>query len=120
PVFYFGEKQFYIGMSRQDAVVALSLCCKLSPPLDSDIEKQPKATDSHFVLLKEGSKWTQIGAIYFSGGKVVRLSRELAPNVDQSNENLLVFTRAFKRALPEGSKSAVVSVRHEPGSDADF
>src|SRR5439155_14984136 len=120
PVFYFGEKQVYIGMSRQDAMAALSHCCKLSPPLDSDIERQLKATDSYFILLKEGSKWTQLGAIYFSGGKVVRLSRELAPNVDQSNENLVAFTRAFKRGLPEGSKSAVVSVRHKPGSNADF
>ena len=36
------------------------------------------------------------------------------------NENLVAFTRAFKRGLPEGSKSAVVSVRHKPGSNADF
>src|SRR6266699_1423115 len=120
PAFYFGETQFYVGMLRHDAVAALSSCCRLSPAIDSGIERRPNATDSHFVLQKEGSKWKMLGAVWFSGGRVVRISQELAPDVDTSNEDLVAFIRAFKRAVPEGSKSAVVSVRHETGSDADF
>jgi hypothetical protein len=123
PVFYFGERQFYVGMPMRDAVAALSACCQLSPPLDSDIGTRPRVTDQagHFVLQKEGSKMKQLGAIFFSGEKVVGLSYDvLPPEVDTSNEHLVAFARALKRALPEGPKPAIVSVKHGPGSDADF
>lgn len=118
-VFHFGNKQLYVGMARRDALTALSYCCRLSPPVDPSIEQQPTAISSHFIILQGESSQPMLGAVYFSGGKVVRISHELASDVDMSEENLVTFVRAFKRALPEGSSSAVVTVRHEAASNAD-
>ena len=122
PVFYFGGKQFHVGMSERDAVTALFSCCKLSPPAESEVEKRANTAGTmagHFILPKEASTQPILGAIYFSGGKVVRISRGLADNVDTFNENLVAFVRAFKRSLPDGETSAVVSVRHERISNAE-
>jgi hypothetical protein len=82
PIFFFGGQQIRIGMSQQEAVAALSHCCKLSPPVESEIEKRPTAEGAtmlgHFILPKEESPQGILGAIYFSGGKVLRVTRPLA------------------------------------------
>jgi hypothetical protein len=122
PVFYFGGKRFYIGMSKRDAVAALSACCKLSPPPESEIEKQRAALgkqQGHFLLPKEESMQPILGAIYFSEGKVVRISRGLADHVDTFNEDLVAFMRAVKRSLPDGETPARISVKHERMSNAE-
>jgi len=115
PTFYFGEQKISIGMSEREALKALSSCCKLSPPAEPDHDTIPSpegGIDGHFILSKDPTP-TVLGGIYFSQGKVVRLSRDLAPDVDAYNEDLVAFIRAFKRALPEGSNSAVLTLRHE-------
>jgi hypothetical protein len=80
PVFYFGGKQFYVGMSKREALTALSVCCRLSPPAESEVEKRPSPAGmmtGHFILPKEESSQPLLGAIYFADGKVVKISRDL-------------------------------------------
>jgi hypothetical protein len=128
PVFVFGGRQVYVGMSQREAVVALSYCCVLSPPVDA--EKGPPSryqpggmAGGHFILSQKESPQDIFGAIFFSGGKVVRVTRPLAKEVDTSNEDVVGFARAIKRSLPADSDTetttVVVSVRHEHGSNAE-
>jgi hypothetical protein len=122
PVFSFGGKQLYVGMSKHDAVAALSDCCKLSPPSESHIEKQPAPEGvilGHMILPKEESSPRILGVVYFSGEKVLRVTRPLAEDVDTWNEDVVGFARAFKRSLPDTETTAVVSVRHERVSNAE-
>jgi hypothetical protein len=114
PSVYFGGQRFYIGMSQREALSALSSCCKLSPPAESASDNS-----SHFVILKGQPAQPLVGAIYFSAARVAHLSRELAPDVDTSNEDLVAFVRALKRALPDGTNSAVITVRHDSASNAE-
>jgi hypothetical protein len=102
PAFFFGGRQVYVGMSQQEAVVSLSHCCVLSPPVESDAEKRPAPagmTLGHFILSKKESPQDIFGAIYFSGGKVSRVTRPLAKEVDTSNEDVVGFARAIRRSL---------------------
>jgi hypothetical protein len=73
----------------------------------------------HFILSKDQSTPTVLGGICFSQGKVFRLSQELAPDVDKYNGDLVAFIRAFKRALPEGSNTAVLTLKHESLSNGE-
>jgi hypothetical protein len=121
PVFYFGGKQFYVGMSKREAIAALSGCCELSPPVESEVEKRPSpagGTQGHFIISKEKSVLV-LGSIFFSEGKVASLSRDLDNDVDTFNEDLVAFMREFKRSLPEGDTSALVSLRHERMGNAE-
>jgi hypothetical protein len=84
PVFYFGGNRLFVGMPKSETVAALSTCCELSPPAASEVEKQlaPVGTlVGHMILTKEESPKNILGAIYFSGGKVLRLTRPLAEEV---------------------------------------
>lgn len=130
PVFFFSGRQVYVGMSQQEAIVALSYCCVLSPPVGP--EKGPhseglRTIDSprlgHFILSKQESPQDIFGAIYFYGGKVSRVTRPLAKDVDTSNEDVVGLARAIKRSLPTDSDTdsttVVVSVRHEHASNAE-
>lgn len=127
PVFVFGGKQLYVGMSKQEAAASLSACCKLSPSAESEVEKKQPAPEGvmvgHFILPKEGSPPLVFGAVYFSGGKVVRLTRPLAEEVDTSNDDVVGFARTIKRSLSTGANdseaSVCVSVRHERMSNAE-
>lgn len=124
PVFIFGGKQLYVGMSRSDALASLSGCCKLSPPADSEIEKQtiPGGVPGHFIIPKDDSEFRIMGTIHFSAGKVIRITRPLAENVDVWNDDLVSFVRALKRALPADSDketTVVVSIRHQRISNAE-
>src|SRR6267143_6270652 len=77
PVFVFGGKQFYVGMSKHDAVAALSSCCKLSPPAEDNVEKRPAPEGTmlgHMILPKDESQFRILGGIYFSGDKVRRIT----------------------------------------------
>src|SRR5208337_3827681 len=92
PSLVFGGKKLYVGMSKGEAVAALSGCCKLSPPADSDTEKQPAQEGmmlGHFILAKDKSSSQILGTITFSRGRVVRITRPLATEVDTSNEDLV-------------------------------
>jgi hypothetical protein len=125
PTFLFGGQRVYVGMSKQDAVAALSQCCKLSPPVESEVEKRPAPEGvmaGHFILPKEESPQRILGAIYFSAGKVRRVTRPLAEEVDTSNDDVVGFARAIKRSLAaEGDTetTAIVAVRHERMSNAE-
>lgn len=122
PVFYFGGKQFYVGMSKREAIAALSACCELSPPAESEVEKRPSPAgeiQSHYIISKGKSSPRVLGSVFFSEGKVASMSRDLADDVDTFNEDLVAFMRAFKRSLPEGNTSALVSLRHERAGNAE-
>lgn len=125
PTFYFGGQQVRVGMSQQEAVATLSHCCNLSPSVESGAEKRPAAEGmmaGHFILPKEESPQRILGAIYFSGGRVVRVTRPLAEEVDGYNDDVVGFARAIKRSLAvEGDTgtTAVVAVRHERISNAE-
>jgi hypothetical protein len=96
----------------------------LSPPVVA--EKRPAAQGvmlGHMIFPKEEPPQDIFGAIFFSGGKVVRVTRPLAKEVDTSNNDVVGFARAIKRSLPADSDTetttVVVSVRHEHGSNAE-
>jgi hypothetical protein len=124
PTFFFGGQQVRVGMSQQEAVVSLSHCCKLSPPVEP-VEKQPApggVLAGHFILPKEESPQRILGAIYFSGGKVLRVTRPLAEEVDGYNDDVVGFVRAIKRSLAaEGDTemTALLAIRHERISNAE-
>jgi hypothetical protein len=120
-VFIFGGKQLYVGMFKREAVAALSGCCKLSPPGESDLEKLPVREGvifGHMILPNEESPQRILGSIYFSGGKVLRITRPLAEEVDTYNGDLVAFMRAIRRFLPEGETTVVISVKQERISNA--
>jgi hypothetical protein len=125
PTFFFGGQQVLVGMSQQEAVAALSQCCKLSPPPESEIEKRPAPEGrmlGHMILPKEEPPQRILGAIYFSGGKVVRVTRPLAEEVDGYNDDVVGFARAIKRSLTaEGDTetTALLAIRHERISNAE-
>lgn len=120
--FVFGGKQFYVGMSMSEAVQLLSACCKLSPPIEANIEKNP-AHGGHFILKEIGTETSIIGGIYFAGQRVARLTKPMADDVDFSNEDLVAFTRALKRVLQNDAgdfeRTARISVQHERATNAE-
>lgn len=126
PVFFFGGKQFYAGMSKREAVALLSECCKLLPSADSDVEKQDVAAGrllGHAILPKEEPPGQILGSIFFVGGRVERIVRPLDNEIDTSNDDVVGFARAIERALPpeanEVGTTVLVSVRHERMSNAE-
>jgi len=124
PTLFFGGQQVRVGMSQQEAVVSLSHCCKLSPPAEP-VEKRPApggVLAGHFILPKEESPQRILGTVYFSGGKVLRVTRPLAEEVDGYNDDVVGFARAIKRCLvAEGDNetTALVAIRHERISNAE-
>jgi len=100
----------------------LSDCCKLSPPpkptVDGDASP-PGQLKGYYILAKGEPPQSVLGGIWFKGQKVVSLSRELANNVDTSDDELVAFMKAFKRSLPEELTTAVVGVRHEQASNGE-
>jgi hypothetical protein len=124
PSFVFGGKQFYVGMSMSEAVQLLSACCKLSPPIEANTEKNPlTARGGHFILKENGAETSILGGIFFAGQKVTRLTKPMADNVDFSNVDLVAFTRALKRVLQNDAgdfeRTARISVQHEKASNAE-
>ncbi len=125
PTFFFVGQQIRVGMSQQEAVAALSHCCKFSPLLKSDVEKRPASEGAilgHFILPEEESPQRILGSIYFSGGKVLRVTRPLAEDVDSYNDDVVGFARAVKRSLAaEGNTemTATIAVRHERINNAE-
>ena len=125
PAFYFGGKEVRVGMPQTEVVAALSNCCKLTPEVGSMVEQRTAPAGrmlGHIILPKDESPRPILGAIFFSSGRVVRVTRPLADEVDTSNEDVVGFARAIKRSLgAEGNieTTAVVSVRHEQMSNAE-
>jgi hypothetical protein len=129
PIFVFGGKQFYVGMPRREAVRSLSACCKLSPPAEGEVEKETVPIPEgmmlgHMILPKEEPTERILGAIYFSGSKVVRITRPMAENVDTYNDDVVGFARAIKRTLAtetsdSGTSVLVLSMRHERIGNAE-
>lgn len=117
PYFVFGGKQFYVGMSTSEAAQLLSVCCKLSPPIETN------ARGGHFIWTKDGTEMSMIGSIFFTDQKVIGLAKPMADDVDFSNENLVAFTRALKRVLQNDTgdfeRSARISVQREQASNAE-
>ena len=63
-----------------------------------------------------------LGAIFFADQKVTRLTKPMADDLDFSNEDLVAFTRALKRALQKDAgvvRTATISVQHEKVSNAE-
>jgi hypothetical protein len=126
PVFVFGGKQLYVGMFEHEAVASLAVCCKLSPPAETEVEKQPALEGvmlGHMILSKEGSTQRILGTVYFAGGKIVRITRSLDDELDTSNNDVVTFARAIDRALSptmgDSETTIRVSVRHERMSNAE-
>jgi hypothetical protein len=126
PMFLFGGKPFYVGMSEHEAEESLAVCCTLSPPVDAGVEKLAAPAGKllgHMILAKEESPLHMLGGIYFSQGKVVRITRPLDNNLDNWNEHLVTFARALNRALSpsvgDAERLVRVSVRHERLSNAE-
>jgi hypothetical protein len=120
--FYIKGQRLAIGMSQREVMNSLSQCCKLSPPLEAGVEKRPAVngvTLGHFIVSKDEGSFGILGGIFFVDGKVVKLTRPLDNEIDTSNEELVSFVRAMKRALPEVPSTALISVQHEPTSNAE-
>jgi hypothetical protein len=124
PAFYFDGKRVFVGMPQAEAVASLSSCCKLLPPAESWVEKRPVAAGTmpgHFIVTKESSERI-LGGIFFSSGKVARVTRPPAEEVDTWNDDVVGFARAIKRSLLADTGSGttvVVSGRHERMSNAE-
>ena len=124
PSFVFGGKLFYVGMSMSEAVQLLSACCRVSPPIDANIEKRPlTARGGHFIWRGEGTEASIIGVIFFADQRVVRLTKPMAEDVDFTNEDLIAFTRALKRVLQNETgafeRTARISVQHGKANNAE-
>lgn len=126
PVFVFGGKQFYVGMSEREALASFSVCCELSPPAQTGVEKRPAPEGlmlGHRILAREGSPQSILGVVYFSGGTIVRMTRSLDDRVDTWNDDVVAFARAINRALSptmgDRDTTVRVSIRHERMSNAE-
>jgi hypothetical protein len=65
-------------MPKQEAVTLLAECCKLSPPADSDVEKQNATAGhllGHMILPKTEPPDRILGTIFFESGKVAQINR---------------------------------------------
>jgi hypothetical protein len=117
--FYFGGKLFYLGMSEDEAMSGLSACCELSPPAGSIVSAG--ASDQmrgHYVFGKGALNQKSLGAIWFKGHKVARLSREIADSQNPSDDDVFTFMRSFQRSLPE-SATALITSGHEQLENGD-
>jgi len=118
--FYFGGKEFHLGMSYADAMNRLSECCTLSPPartIKEDSDTPPGKETGYFILSKDKSE--MLGGLWFRDHKISSISRDLAKDVDSSDDNLVVFIRELKRSLPEETTTAIVTIRHEQASNGE-
>ena len=100
--FFFGGKEFSVGMSKPEALRLLSACCKLVPPVEDDVEAKPAppgALLGHMILPRNEKSRTFLGQIFFSEGRVAKITRPLADEADMWNEDLVGFARAIKRSL---------------------
>jgi hypothetical protein len=119
-----GGSEFYIGMSKAEAGRLLASCCKVRPPLDENIEAATSAVKGgyagHFVLSKDSS--TMLGGIFFSNGRVVRITRGLNDDFDEQGDDVVAFVRVLKRTLAsygEEPMSAVVAVQRQSMGDGE-
>ncbi len=120
--FYFGGKEFHLGMSYADAMNRLSECCALSPPartIKEDSDTPPEKETGYFILNKDKSSSEILGEISFRNQRISSITRYLARNVDSSDDNLVVFIRELKRSLPEETTAAIVTIRHEQASNGE-
>jgi hypothetical protein len=123
PVCYIGGQRLFVGMSKSEAVVALSVCCTLSPPAGSENAKLSAdmgVMAGHFIISKEKAI---LGTIFFVGGKVSRITRPLDEHIDPQSEDVVAFARALDRTLSLDTgglpASAVISVRHQRMSNGE-
>jgi len=126
PAFYFGGKPIFVGMSKAEALTALVSCCRVSPPPESGKEKQSSVAGQragHFIFSTETQPQRLLGTIFFADGKVIRISRPLAENVDAEDPSVVGFARALDRALSPTSGDADtfvrISVQHLRMSNAE-
>jgi len=126
PVFFFGGNRFYIGMSQPEALAALTNCCKLSPTIESGVEKRPAPEGmilGHLIVANGDDPFHILGSISFRNGKVVRMTKPLDNDIDTYNDELVAFARALKRSLPSEAIDSEVTIRlsvqHERVSNAE-
>lgn len=129
PAFYLEGRRIFVGMSQTQAESALSVCCKLSPPASAPAS-WPQSGPPHAEGVMRGSFILSkvndgiLGTIFFTGEKVVRITRPLDTEIDTSNDNVVAFARAIDRALwrpgdKERKLTVQVSVRHERMTNAE-
>jgi hypothetical protein len=125
PALYFGGHRFVVGMSKTDALAALSDCCKLSPPDTSkDFIAGTDKLAGHFIILKGQSDQGIAGTIFFASGKVAEIDRPIdSDKYDYASSDVVGFARALDRALAQdvGDSSAAVrlSAQHVRSSNGD-
>jgi hypothetical protein len=124
PAFYFGGKRLFVGMAKAEAVAALSACCKLSPPADSEIAKLSADTNKmpgHFILSKDDTP-RLLGSIFFASGKVARITRPLDADLNPLSDDVVAFARTLDRSLASettDSQPVFISARHERLSNGE-
>jgi hypothetical protein len=128
PVFYLGGERLFVGMSKTEVIASLSACCKLSPPAEEEHEQM--AADAqhmlgHFILPKDGAPGRILGTVFFSGGKVLSVTRPLGDeDYAPWSDDVVGFARTFYRALSPttgvSDKGTVfLAVGHERMKNAD-
>jgi hypothetical protein len=120
--FYFGGKEFHLGMSYAHAMNRLLECCTLSPPartIKEDSDTPSGKETGYFILSRDKSSPEMLGGIWFRNHKISSISRDLARDVDSSDDNLVAFIRELKRSLPEETTTAIVTIRHEQASNGE-
>jgi hypothetical protein len=118
-VFYFSGKRLFVGMSKSDAVSALSACCELNPPAGTEnaaLSRDSGRLIGHFIVSRDNTSPRILGSVYFSGGKVVRVTRPLDGDFDPESDDVVAFARAINRGLSSGNDNTEavvhVSTRH--------
>ena len=120
--FYFGGKEFHLGMSYADAMNRLSECCTLSLPartIKEDSDTPPGKETGYFILSRDKLSPEMLGGIWFRNHRISSITRYLASDVDSFDGNLVAFIRALKRSLPEETTTAIVTIRHEQASNGE-
>ena len=77
----------------------------------------------HLIVPKEESPPRTLGSVYFSGGKLIRITRPLDDDVDTYGNDVVGFARALKRSIStetdDSETTVLVSVKHERMSNAE-
>ena len=122
PSFVFSGKQLYIGMTESEVTELLEDCCKISPPLTNQTEKNPLTPGAGQFIIKKDEPLI-LGGIYFENHRVRRLTKPVAEDVDFSNDELVAFTRDLKRILRrdsgEAGRRATIYVYQQKATNAE-
>lgn len=115
-------KAFRVGMSRQEAMTLLAECCMGSPWTPAQMSSlapgvtPPGDDDGLFIFDKTKAL---VGAIFFSGGRVVGLRRDEKQSRGQAAGDVIL---AFYRSVLDGKPHvrAEVTVTAQPTEGVNF